>query len=249
MPDAAAAHWQACRLCTHLMASGTERDPWTGRVVPQRLSEALTGLSVAIDAGMPATPAEALVRIAEHCADALHDIVRQPRQRLQRQHELRPLHRVREVDALGGIQGEVTDHVGIQFRLLNTSRGPVVDEQALYTAIKEGVLGGAALDVFETEPLPEDSPLRDPSIENRVRLFAHFASAARVTRVHRSTRVRGIAIVLASGRRLVSTPEHLHFATAEASKGAKAINGTLGFGKAEVTAGGVALDEVERIAS
>jgi len=67
--------------------------------------------------------------------------------------------------------------------LINTSRGAVVDEQALYAAIKEGVIAGAALDVFETEPLPVDSPLRDPSIENRVRLFAHFASAARVTRL------------------------------------------------------------------
>ncbi len=67
--------------------------------------------------------------------------------------------------------------------LINTSRGPVVDEQALYTAVKEGVIAGVALDVFETEPLPADSPLLDPSIENRVRLFAHFASAARVTRL------------------------------------------------------------------
>jgi glyoxylate reductase len=67
--------------------------------------------------------------------------------------------------------------------LINSSRGSVVDEQALYIAIRDGVIAGAALDVFETEPLPADSPLRDASIENRVRLFAHVASAARVTRL------------------------------------------------------------------
>jgi glyoxylate reductase len=67
--------------------------------------------------------------------------------------------------------------------LVNTSRGPVVDEFALAAAIREGVIAGAALDVFETEPLPADSPLRDPQLENRLRLFSHFASAARVTRL------------------------------------------------------------------
>jgi len=67
--------------------------------------------------------------------------------------------------------------------LVNTSRGPVVDEKALVRALKENWIAGAALDVYEKEPLPADSPLRDPAIEDRCRLFPHFASAARITRL------------------------------------------------------------------
>jgi glyoxylate reductase len=67
--------------------------------------------------------------------------------------------------------------------LVNTSRGPVVDENALAKALKENWIAGAALDVFAKEPLPADSPLRDPAISDRCRLFNHFASGAKITRL------------------------------------------------------------------
>src|SRR6266404_3634359 len=67
--------------------------------------------------------------------------------------------------------------------LVNTSRGPVIDENALAKALRENWIAGAALDVYEQEPLPSDSPLRDPVIEDRCRLLPHFASAAKITRL------------------------------------------------------------------
>jgi len=67
--------------------------------------------------------------------------------------------------------------------LINTSRGPVVDENTLYHALLNNEIAGAALDVYENEPLPIDSPLRDSRLKDRLRLFHHFASGTRETRL------------------------------------------------------------------
>jgi phosphoglycerate dehydrogenase-like enzyme len=50
--------------------------------------------------------------------------------------------------------------------LVNTSRGPIVDEAALVRALRDGTIAGAGLDVFDTEPLPKDHPFR--SLPNTV---------------------------------------------------------------------------------
>jgi len=62
--------------------------------------------------------------------------------------------------------------------LVNTSRGPIVDEEALLAALRAGTIAGAGLDVFDTEPLPPDHPLR--SAPNTV-LTPHLGYVTRAT--------------------------------------------------------------------
>lgn len=70
--------------------------------------------------------------------------------------------------------------------LINAARGPVVDEPALIQALQSKIIAGAALDVFEHEPLPASSPLL--TMEN-VLLAPHNAnsSPAAWERVHKNT--------------------------------------------------------------
>ncbi|HEV8488822.1 MAG TPA: D-glycerate dehydrogenase [Candidatus Limnocylindrales bacterium] len=63
--------------------------------------------------------------------------------------------------------------------LVNTSRGPVVDGAALAEALRDGVIGGAALDVTDPEPIPTDDPL--VGLDNCL-IVPHIASASRATR-------------------------------------------------------------------
>jgi D-3-phosphoglycerate dehydrogenase len=70
--------------------------------------------------------------------------------------------------------------------LINTARGPIVEDAALISALNTGTIAGAALDVFEVEPLPFDSPLLKM---NNVLLAPHNAnsSPAAWERVHLNT--------------------------------------------------------------
>ncbi|HET7311840.1 MAG TPA: NAD(P)-dependent oxidoreductase [Mycobacteriales bacterium] len=79
--------------------------------------------------------------------------------------------------------------------VVNAARGGVLDEDALLEAIRSGRLAGAALDVYATEPLPTDSPLRS---EDRILLSPHGGGATR------EAQGRLIAAVVENMRRAVS---------------------------------------------
>jgi phosphoglycerate dehydrogenase-like enzyme len=85
--------------------------------------------------------------------------------------------------------------------LVNTSRGPIIDEAALVAALTSGHLGGAALDVFETEPLPPDSPLR--SMEN-VFITPHIGGTTR------EANLKLREVVAANLRRVLAGQQPLH---------------------------------------
>ncbi len=83
--------------------------------------------------------------------------------------------------------------------LVNTSRGPVVDGQALYEALKEHKIFAAALDVTDPEPLPLDSPLLE--LDNLI-IAPHIASASKPTRDKMSLMAAENLLAGLSGQRL-----------------------------------------------
>jgi len=82
--------------------------------------------------------------------------------------------------------------------LINNSRGPVIDQNALYEALKKGQIAGAGLDVFEQEPIPLDSPLL--KLENVV-VAPHISSASLETRSKMSEMVADNLVAFFQGKK------------------------------------------------
>ena len=76
------------------------------------------------------------------------------------QADILSVHLVLSERSRGLVDAEALGWMKPSARLVNTSRGPIVDEQALIEALSAGQLAGAALDVYSEEPLPVDHPFR-----------------------------------------------------------------------------------------
>ena len=80
--------------------------------------------------------------------------------------------------------------------LVNSSRGPVIDEAALVEALRNGVIKGAALDVFENEPKTAPGLTELPNVS----LTPHIASATEETRAKMSEVAAENIIAVLSGK-------------------------------------------------
>jgi glyoxylate reductase len=82
--------------------------------------------------------------------------------------------------------------------LINAARGPIVDQQALYLALRDGVIAGAALDVTDPEPLPKSDPLLTL---DTCFIVPHIGSASIATRTRMATLAAENIAAFLSGRR------------------------------------------------
>ena len=119
--------------------------------IGQEVARRADGLQMNVVAYDPFVAADVAERLGVRLVD-LADLLRQA--------DFITLHTVLTPETRGLIGVEALRLVKPTARLINVARGPLVNEAALLAALDEGRLAGAALDVFEQEPLPADHPLR-----------------------------------------------------------------------------------------
>lgn len=147
---------------------------------------------------LAADPYQDSARVAKHGAALV------PLEELLSRSDFVSLHVVLNDETRGMIGREQLALMKAGAVLVNTSRGGAIDEPALVEALQDGTLGGAALDVFDAEPLPLDSPLRQFPAE-RVILTPHTignSHASRAAGVRMA--VESVAAVLQG-----TAPEHV----------------------------------------
>ncbi len=94
----------------------------------------------------------------EKCKEAGVDYI--SKEELFRQADFITIHVVLSQRSRGLVGGKELALMKPSAYIINTSRGPIIDEAALLAALRDKKIGGAGLDVFDVEPLPTDHPLR-----------------------------------------------------------------------------------------
>jgi phosphoglycerate dehydrogenase-like enzyme len=126
-----------------------------------RIGERLAKYAEAFDMNVNAWSPNLTAERAEACGARLVG-----KRELFERSDIVTVHVVLSERSRGLIGVEELGWLGPDGLLVNTSRGPIVDEAALIRALRERTIAGAALDVFDREPLPVDHPLR--SLPNTV---------------------------------------------------------------------------------
>jgi glyoxylate reductase len=119
------------------------------------------------------------VHQADPAVEAEHSATFLPLEKLLAQADFVSLHVNLTPETRGLINAEKLSWMKSTAILVNTSRGPVVDGAALATALRDGQIFAAALDVTDPEPIPTDDPLL--SLDNCL-VVPHIASASNATR-------------------------------------------------------------------
>ena len=100
----------------------------------------------------------------ERCAEI--GVTRVDKETLFKQSDIISIHLILSERSTGLVGADEFQMMKPTSYLVNTSRGPIVDEAAMVQALQNGNIGGAGIDVYDVEPLPTDHPLR--SLENAV---------------------------------------------------------------------------------